>query len=140
MLNQDISDLIFRFFFALIFLALGFEHIFSDSLIQELFPYWIPSPRIVSILCGLWLITFGGLIAIGLWIRQAAIALGIFLLVVTFAVHVPGALVSHPELPDEYQWMWAILQRSNLAKNLCLLGVCVLFLNYKVGKYSWRIK
>ena len=32
--------------------------------------------------------------------------------------------------------MWPVLQRSNLAKNLCLLGVCVQLGWHKPGRYS----
>lgn len=135
-ITPDISDILFRLFFSLIFLALGFEHVFSDNLIQHLMPTWLPYPRSISIACGFWLLFFGTWIAIGYKLRAAAIALAAFLLIATFAVHVPGALVEHPELPREYQWMWIILQRSNLAKNLCLFGVCLHLINYTPRKYS----
>lgn len=136
-ITPDISDLLFRLFFSFIFLALGAEHIFSDVLIQELMPTWLPYPRLISISCGVWLITFGSLIAFGIYIRFAAMALALFLVIVTFAVHVPGVLVEYPELPSEFQWMWSILQRSNLAKNLCLLGVCLHLMYHKPGKFSF---
>lgn len=138
-ITPDISDLLFRLFFSLIFLALGFEHVFSDTLIQQLMPTWLPYPRLISVACGIWLLFFGSWIAIGFKLRIAAIALAAFLLIATFAVHVPGALVDHPELPGQYQWMWIILQRSNLAKNLCLFGVCLHLIYYVPGKYSISI-
>lgn len=135
-ITPDLSDILFRSFFSMIFLGLGCEHILSDALIQELMPFWIPYPRYVSISCGLLLIICGSLIALGLYIRHAAFALAVFLVIVTFAVHVPGVLVDHPELPEKFQWMWKVLQRSNLAKNLCLIGVCMRLIYYTPGKYS----
>jgi len=33
-------------------------------------------------------------------------------------------------------WMWDILQRSNLAKNVCLLGVCIFLWHHTPGKWS----
>jgi uncharacterized membrane protein YphA (DoxX/SURF4 family) len=124
----------------MIFIGLGGEHLFSDDLILELMPDWVRWQRLVSILCGLWLSFWGMLILIGWRIRVAALALGAFLIVVTVAVHVPGVL-TEPTLPDDYVWMWIILQRSNLVKNFCLLGVCFHLLYHTPGRYSveyWR--
>ena len=135
-ITPDISDLLFRLFFSLIFLALGAEHLFSDSLLQQLMPGWLPYPRLISVACGVWILFFGSWIALGYRLRVAAFALSLFLLIATFAVHVPGVLVDYPELPNQYQWMWTILQRSNLSKNLCLIGVCLHLLYYTPGKYS----
>ncbi len=135
-INSDIADFLFRAFFCLIFVGLGGEHIFSDTLIQHLMPEWMPYKRLVSLLSGIWLVGWGGLIFIGYKIEWAAYALGLFLVVVTFAVHVPGVLIHASTVPEEYYWMWDILQRSNLVKNICLLGVCFHLLHHKVGKFS----
>ena len=78
-ISYDISELIFRLLFSLIFLGLGAEHIFSDTLIQHLMPEWMPFPRIVSFMCGIWLFFWGSLVAIGFKIKYSAIALGGFL-------------------------------------------------------------
>ena len=62
--------------------------------------------------------------------------LGAFLIIVTAVVHGP-ALFSTPEFIDsESEWLWVILQRSNYVKNICLLGVCLLLINYAPGKWS----
>ena len=135
-ISSDLADLLFRALFCLIFVGLGGEHIFSDTLIQHLMPVWMPVKRTVSMLCGLWLITWGSLILVGWRIRWAAVGLGVFLVIVTIAVHIPGVLFRAPEIPEEQYWMWEILQRSNLVKNLCLLGVCFHLLHHKMGKYS----
>jgi uncharacterized membrane protein YphA (DoxX/SURF4 family) len=137
-INQDVSDFLFRLLFSTIFVGLGMEHIFSDELIRQLMPTWVPHPRLISFLCGLWLVAWGGLIVIGWRLRLAALALGAFLVVVTFAVHAPGILGHPSSMNLECTWMWDILQRSNLVKNVCLLGVCFHLLYHDVGKYSFE--
>ena len=135
-LNQDIADLLFRSLFCLIFVGLGLEHIFSDALILKLMPEWVPFPRLVSLCCGFWLFGWGSLILVGWKIEWAAKALGLFLIIVTFAVHAPGVMIHPPTLKAEDVWMWDILQRTNLVKNICLLGVCFHLLYHQVGRYS----
>ncbi|MCB0332287.1 MAG: DoxX family protein [Bdellovibrionales bacterium] len=133
--GKDEAELAFRILFCLIFIGLGGEHLVSDELIQNLMPSWIPAKRVVSILCGSWLMFWGMFILLGYQLRVAAIALGSFVILVTLLVHVPGVLME-PALPADYTWMWTVLQRSNLVKNLCLLGVCFLLLYHEPGKYS----
>lgn len=136
-INQaDIRDLLFRVFFSLIFIGLGGEHVFSDSLLQDLMPTWMPEPRLVSIACGIWLLVWGSCIALGWQIRFAALALILFLVAVTAAVHLPGVLVTPTQIGSECERLWEILQRSNLAKNVCLLGVCFYLLDYRAGRFS----
>jgi len=135
-INQDEADFIFRAFFCLIFVGLGAEHIFSDSLIQKLMPDWMPYRRLISFLCGLWLFGWGSLILIGWKVHLSGIALGAFVIVVTLVVHLPGVMLIHTTMPAEWIWVWDILQRTNLVKNICLLGVCIHLLHHKVGKYS----
>ena len=135
-INEDVSDLIFRSMFCLIFVGLGMEHIFSDELIQHLMPTWMPYPRAVSVLCGLWLTLWGGMILLGYRLKLAAICLGYFLIIVTLAVHLPAIFYTPVQIPADADWMWQILQRSNLAKNLCLLGVCFHLQNHRLGRYS----
>ncbi len=135
-ISPDLADLLFRLFFCLIFVGLGAEHIVSDALIQRLMPRWILYPRAVSIACGIWLLGWGSLILLGWHIRWAAIALGLFLILVTIVVHLPGVFSYPSGLPASARWMWDILQRTNLVKNLCLLGVCFHLQHHTVGKYS----
>lgn len=136
MIDEDVSDLVFRLLFCLIFVGLGLEHIFSDTLIQHLMPTWMPMKRLVSFSCGLWLVSFGSLILLGWKLRIAACGLAAFLVVVTLSVHIPGVMFQSASISPENYWMWEILQRTNLVKNLCLLGVCFQLLHHKVGKYS----
>ena len=56
--------------------------------------------------------------------------------VVTLVVHVPGVLARPVFVESEALWLWDILQRTNLVKNICLLGVCFHFLHHRLGKYS----
>lgn len=135
-ISRDLADLVFRALFCSIFVGLGGEHLFSDGLISKLMPSWVPYPRTVSIACGLWLTTWGLLLLIGWRVKTAALALAAFLVVVTLAVHAPGVMFHSLEIPDEHYWLWEILQRSNLVKNLCLLGVCLQLLHHELGKYS----
>ena len=138
-INDDIGDLLFRVLFSSIFIGLGVEHIFSDHLIQTLIPAWMPHKRLMSIFCGSWLLIWGCFIMVGWRIRYAAVALGFFLAIVTVVIHLPGILTTPEGIPPEYIGFWVILQRSNLAKNLCLLGVCFHLLNHSVGIYSLEI-
>ena len=135
-ISEDITDLLFRLLFCSIFVGLGMEHIFSDALIRQLMPDWVPFPRAVSFLCGIWLVGWAGLIVLGWHVRWAAQALGLFVVVVTLLVHAPGIMNYPATVQTECYWMWDILQRSNLVKNVCLLGVCFHLLHHEVGKYS----
>ena len=135
-LTEDQCDLIFRALFCSIFLGLGFEHLFSDTLIQHLMPLWVPEKRIISIICGFILVSGGLLILLGYHIKLGAGILALFLIVVTIPVHGVGVFMYPSGLTEESKWMWDILQRTNLVKNLCLLGVCFRFLYYKPGNYS----
>ena len=135
-LSPDICDLVFRALFCLIFIGLGMEHLVSDQLLQHLMPAWVPEKRLISMACGLWLVGWGSLILLGWRVRMAAWALGAFLVGVTALVHLPGILAYSAQVPAECEWTWQILQRSNLVKNLCLLGVCFHLLHHQVGRYS----
>ena len=73
---------------------------------------------------------------LGFRLHYAAIALGAFIVLVTIVVHLPGVIYYPAHLPEDSRWMWDILQRSNLAKNLCLLGVCFHLLYHESGKFS----
>lgn len=134
--DRDLEEFLFRALFCLIFVGLGGEHLFSDALIQKLMPEWMPYPRAISVICGLWLSVWGGHILLGWQVRHAAIALAFFLLIVTVVVHLPGVMLTPDSISAENAWLWIILQRTNFVKNLCLLGVCFHLLNHKVGKYS----
>jgi len=136
MKRDDAAELAFRSLFCVIFLGLGGEHLFQDELIRLLMPAWVPWPRAVSILVGLWLVAWGGLILLGFRLRWAAIALGAFVVGVTATVHGPALFAYPPELAADSRWMWDILQRSNFVKNLCLLGVCFHLLNHRTGCLS----
>jgi hypothetical protein len=78
---------------------------------------------------------------IGCWgggadLVRRATGLGAFAAVVTLAVHVPGGLARPVFVESEALWLWDILQRTNLVKNICLLGGCFHFLHHRLGKYS----
>lgn len=136
MFGRDLNDLLFRGMVSTIFVGLGFEHIFSDQLIQFLMPHWVPSARLASVGAGVLLLVGGLSVALGYRLRAGALLLIGFLVVVTATVHVPG-VVRHPAgLPEDWKWIWDILQRTNLVKNVCLIGVCVHLTRHEVGRYS----
>lgn len=55
--------------------------------------------------------------------------------VVTLVVHVPGVLARPVFVESEALWLWDILQRTNLVKNISLL-VFFHFLHHRLGKDS----
>ena len=135
-LSPDLQELMFRGLVSLIFVGLGFEHIFSDALIQVLMPTWVPEPRLVSILCGVILLSGGMSLLLGFAIRRGAQLLAAFLVVVTTTVHLPGLLHTPASIPSEWSWLWVVFQRSNFVKNLCLLGICIHLMRYTPGRHS----
>lgn len=134
--GYDLSELMFRALFSSIFLALGAEHLVDDRLIMELMPAWVPAPRLMSVTAGLVLLLGGTMVLLGWQLRRAAWLLGAFLVVVTAVVHIPGVLLPAPSELGQQEWLWVVLQRSNLVKNLCLLGVCVQLGWHRPGRYS----
>lgn len=133
--KYDYTDIIFRCMFSLIFLGLGAEHLVQDELIQKLMPEWLPFKRGFSIIAGIILLTGGASIVLGYKTRAGATLLGLFLIAVTLLIHIPGLFIK-PNIHEDTIWIWDILQRSNLVKNLCLLGVCIHLINHRLGKYS----
>lgn len=137
-LDRDLSELLFRLLFSSIFLLLGAEHLFQDDLVQRLMPSWLPMKRACSLLSGLVLLAGGGGIALGIAVRQAAMLLGAFLVVVTLIVHVPGVFRTPAYVGADSAWLWDVFQRSNFIKNLCLLGVCLHLLTHDPGRHTLR--
>lgn len=136
-LRTDLTDLIFRVLFSSIFVGLGFEHIFSDAIIQGLMPDWMgDTKRLFSIGAGVVLLTGAASLLLGYRTQLGAALLGSFVVVVTVVIHLPGLVYSPEGLPPEWSWLWQVFQRSNFVKNLCLFGVCVHLLTHEVGRYS----
>ena len=137
--NYDTTDLVFRALFSLIFLGLGGEHVFDNQLILKMMPDFLPLKGFFSVLCGLVLLTGGGLVLLGYQTRFAATLLGLFLILVTCTVHLPALFFKPEGLPEDWNWLWDVYQRSNFVKNLCLLGVCFHLINHKLGRFSLDI-
>lgn len=135
-IDRDARDLVFRALFSSIFVGLGLEHLLDDRLIQHLMPAWVLWPRFVSALTGAILLAGGASILLGYHLRLGARLLGAFLVLVSLTVHVPGLFSSPPAMGGEFEWLWTVFQRSNLAKNLCLFGVCVHLTTHEPGRYS----
>lgn len=135
-LDYHLTELIFRILFSLIFLGLGAEHLFSDALIQDMMPAWLVGKRVFSILAGLILLTGGLSVFLGYKMTWGGLLLSGFLVTVTLMVHLPAIFQHPPNLPEEWSWLWDVYQRSNLVKNLCLLGVCFHLINHEPGKFS----
>jgi uncharacterized membrane protein YphA (DoxX/SURF4 family) len=113
------------------------EHLFSDTLLRMLMPGWLPFQRAISMACGTWIAVCGLLVLAGWHVRTAAAGLAVFLVCASFAVHVPALFAAAPSEVGMCPELWVILQRSNLAKNVCLFGVCLQLLDYKPGRYSF---
>jgi uncharacterized membrane protein YphA (DoxX/SURF4 family) len=69
-------------------------------------------------------------------VRQGALCLAVVVVVVTLAVHVPGLFQRPPDMAEDVAWLWDMFQRSNLVKNLCLLGVCIHLAQHRPGRFS----
>lgn len=139
-ISYDVADLVFRLLFSLIFIGLGMEHFFADDLIRAMMPDWVGSKRIASVIAGIVSLGGGISVATGRNVRQAAMLLGAFLVVVTAVVHAPALFHRPADLPSGWTWLWDVYQRSNFFKNLCLLGVCFQLMHHRVGRYSWGRK
>lgn len=138
--RRDWTDLIFRGLFSTIFIGLGGEHLFADQLIMHLMPEWVPEPRAVSVFSGLLLLTGGMFIVLGYELQKAALLLASFLVAVTITVHGPALFSTPANIPEEHEWLWVILQRSNFVKNLCLLGVCFHLYYYQPRCFSLGVQ
>lgn len=141
--DADTRDLVFRCLFSTIFVGLGAEHLFDDRLIQHLMPAWVGYPALASRFSGLVLLLGGLSILTGYRLQLGARVLGAFLVVVTLAVHVPGCFSVPADISSDASWLWIVLQRSNLVKNVCLLGVCVHLTTHAPGRFSidaWRAR
>ena len=134
--NHDVSELLFRLLFSSIFVVLGAEHLFHDELIQQLMPEWVPMRRVVSVASGVTLLLGGASIALGVRVQEGAVLLGLFLVVVTLAIHVPGMFQAPGSIAPGDMWLWDLYQRSNFIKNVCLLGVCLHLLTHEPGRYT----
>lgn len=134
--NHDVSELLFRLLFSSIFVVLGAEHLFNDELIQQLMPEWLPMKRVCSIASGVILLVGGASIALGVRVQEGAILLGLFLIVVTLVIHVPGMFQAPAFIAPGNMWLWDLYQRSNFIKNVCLLGVCFHLLTHEPGSLT----
>ena len=134
--SPDVGDLLFRVLFSLIFVGLGLEHLLDDHLIQALMPEWLPFKRPLSIGAGLVLLAGGLSLMLGFRIHLGATVLAFFLIAVTLVIHVPALFHRPPGLPTDWGWLWDVFQRSNLFKNLCLLGGCIHLVDHEVGRFS----
>jgi uncharacterized membrane protein YphA (DoxX/SURF4 family) len=141
-LKYDMTDVVFRVLFSLIFIGLGGEHIFSNQLIIKMMPSFIPELpcQILSVLSGILLLGCGMMIAVGYQVRMAATLLGIFLILVNLVIHGPALFYEPEGLDEQWSWLWQVYQRSNFVKNLCLFGVCLHLINHKLGRYSFSSK
>jgi putative oxidoreductase len=135
-LKYQFTDFLFRSLFSLIFIGLGLEHIFQDAQIQSMMPAWLPLKRLISLGVGIILLTGGFSLLCGYKVRLGAIILGIFLITVTITIHLPALTQIPPDLSQDWHWLWNVYQRSNLFKNLCLLGGCFALANHRVSRFS----
>lgn len=135
-LDYDVTDLVFRVLFSLIFLGLGLEHLFADELIRGMMPDWLPLKRFLSLAAGLVLVGGGLTVLLGYRTREGAVVLGLFLILVSGMIHLPAIFAAPSTLPSDWRWLWDVYQRGSLVKNLCLLGACFHLVNHEVGRFS----
>jgi len=124
---SQLADLVFRVCFSLIFILLGGEHLFRDTLIQGMMPEGLPWKRAWSIATGLAILCGGGCIMLGLFTRIGATALLVFLVPVTIFVHF-HQIGAYPEtLPSSMHWLWNVYHQGSVLKNLALIGAAIHF-------------
>jgi uncharacterized membrane protein YphA (DoxX/SURF4 family) len=94
--------------FSSLFFGLGFEHLFQDETILKFMPDWVTYRRLISILCGLILLTGALSILLGFRIKQFAKILALFIFLVTLSVHGVALFRTPIDLPQEWKWLWEV--------------------------------
>ncbi len=123
---EQISDVVFRCAFSLIFIVGGLGHFVQNEVMMARFEDspWrdsvvtIADPSLLLYLSGAIMIVFGVLLMIGLWARLAALALFVALVPITIVIHVA---------PDHV---------GPLLKNVAILGGLIHFFVRGAGAYS----
>ena len=106
---------------------------------MDVLPWWIPTPGITVILCGMLLLLGGTFIMLGVWLQIAAVILGFFLAFSITGIHIPGFIDIPVGVRIEADWLWFLLLKSNLMRDLSLLGACIYFFNHELGKFSLEV-
>ncbi|HKJ81681.1 MAG TPA: DoxX family membrane protein [Ignavibacteriaceae bacterium] len=83
---------IFRIIYAGIFSIIGINHIVNASEFAKYFPSYIPDSKDIVLIIGFILIAASVFILLNKFVKPICISLSIFLLVVVFAIHLPGLL------------------------------------------------
>jgi uncharacterized membrane protein YphA (DoxX/SURF4 family) len=138
-MSHDYTDVIARAFFGFLFFSLGLDLLLSGDFHMDVLPWWIPTPGITIIGCGMLLILGGTLIILGVWLQIAAVVLGFFLAFSITGIYLPGFMDIPVGIRVEAEWLWFLLLKSNLMRDLSLLGACIYLFNHELGKFSLEV-
>ncbi len=135
-MNRDLTDIIGRIFLGILFFFIGFDFLASGNYHLDILPWWFPMPSFTITIYGLIFLVGGLLFLFGIWIQIATTVLG-FLLAFTIAgIHIPGFIEIPVSIRVESEWLWILLLKNNLIRDLSLLGACISYFNHELGNYS----
>jgi|GEM_PF-3781366 len=135
-MNKDLTDILARIFFGLLFIAFGSDLILTGEFRLDVLPWWLPNPSLVVALCGYLLMLGGAMFLAGIWIQVISAVLGFYLAFSIAGIHIPGFIEIPVGVRIECEWLWLLMQKANLLRDLSLLGACIYFFNHELGKYS----
>lgn len=135
-MNKNLTDVIGRLFFGILFLFTGFDFLASGGSHLDLLPWWFPIPNITVAIYGIIFIFGGMLFLAGIWLQIASVILGFMLVFNIAGIHIPGFIEVPVSIRVESEWLWMLLLKNNLIKDLSLLGACISYFNHQLGSYS----
>lgn len=83
---------VFRIIYAVIFSIIGINHFINAHEFAKYFPSYIPGSVDIVYIIGLVLLAASACILFNKFVKPICISLSVFLLVVVFAIHLPGLL------------------------------------------------
>lgn len=92
LLMKMLTGNLFRIIYAVIFSIIGINHFINASEFAKYFPTYVPDRKEIVFLIGFILIGSSIFILLNKFVKPICISLSIFLLVVVFAIHLPGLL------------------------------------------------
>lgn len=135
-MNKNLTDIVGRLFFGLLFLFTGFDFLASGDYHLDLLPWWFPIPSFTIGIYGIIFMLGGLLFLAGIWLQIATVILGFMLAFNIAGIHIPGFIEVPVTIRAESEWLWMLLLKNNLIKDLSLLGACISYFNHQLGNYS----
>lgn len=83
---------VFRIIYAVIFSIIGINHFINAKEFAKYFPSYIPGSLDIVYIIGFVLLAASACILFNKFVKPICISLSVFLLVVVFAIHLPGLL------------------------------------------------